>query len=470
MSTPSPSRPSLDPGVDEMRRIGYAAVDRVVEHLAGLAELPVARRGTAAEFAALVDEPLPAEGRGLDDSLAFFFERVVPRMTHVSHPRFHAYVPCPGSFAGAIGAWLAAGTNPFAGSWLGGATLASLELTVLRWIAELVGYPSDAEGILTSGGSMANLAALAAARARRTPHEAARVFVSEEGHASVDKAASILGVPASCVVRVPVDARLRMRPDALRELLDAEREAGRAPLAVCANAGTTNTGAIDPLDEIADVCRAFDVWFHVDGAYGGFAALADEARERLAGMARADSLTLDPHKWLYAPMGTGCVLVRHRNALRSAFSAQGYYLRDLPPDEVNFLDFGPELSRRARALPVWTLLRSVGRTALAEQIATDLRFARLAAALLADDPRFEIVDPPQLSVVAFRHVARDGEGEDERAARDVELMERTLADGTSMLSSTIVAGRSALRLVVMNHRTTEADVRLTVRRVRELAP
>jgi glutamate/tyrosine decarboxylase-like PLP-dependent enzyme len=469
-STPR-DRPSLDPSPEEMRRLGRAVVERIVEHLATLGEQRVARRGTAEEFAALVDEPLPEEGEGIDGSLAFFFERVVPSMTRVNHPRFHAYIPAPSSFAGALGAMLAAGTNPFVGTWLGGATVSALELTALRWIARLVGFPESAGGIFTSGGSLANLGALAAARERAGRDVAAggTLYVSEEGHASMDKAASVLGFDATAVRRVGVDGRLRMDAGALARLVSEDRAAGRRPFFVCANAGTTNTGAVDPLPEIAEVCRGETLWFHVDGAYGGFAALTDEGRRRLAGLGDADSLTLDPHKWLYAPMGVGCLLVRDPSILAGAFAAHGHYLRDLPTDEVNFLDRGPELSRPARVLPVWMILRALGARVIRAQIEEDLRLARLAASLLSEDPRLELVDRPQLSVVAFRHRPRSGESEPSRAERDHDLMEATLADGTLMLSTTITGGRTALRLVVMNHRTSEADVRRSVARILELA-
>lgn len=471
MTSDPVERRSLDPSPEEMRRLGYAVVDRIVEHLASLSAQRVARRGTAADFAALVDEPLPEEGEGIERSVEFFFERVVPGMTRVNHPRFYAYVPAPSSFAGAVGAMLAAGTNPFVGTWLGGATLSSLELTVLRWIARLIGYPEDAGGLLTSGGSMANLCALAAARtgADRETWGRLVLYVSEEGHASMDKAASVLGYSGDALRPVPVDQRLRMDPAQLARLVRADRAAGRLPHFVCANAGTTNTGAIDPLREIADVCRAERLWFHVDGAYGGFAAMTGEGRRLLSGLGEADSVTLDPHKWLYAPMGVGCILVRDAALLTAAFAAHGHYLRDLPTDEVNFLDRGPELSRPARVLPVWMLLRAHGERAIRAQIEEDLRLARLAADLLEEEPRFELVDRPQLSIVAFRHRAGAGEAEAVRAERDRALMEATLADGTLMLSTTVTAGRTALRLAVMNHRTTESDVRRSVARIRELA-
>ncbi|MEZ5066121.1 MAG: aminotransferase class V-fold PLP-dependent enzyme [bacterium] len=461
-----------EPSAEEMHRIARDTVERIVGYWRDQRDLPVARRGTAAEFAALVDEPLPEHGRSLDETVERFFDRVVPRMTHVGHPRFHAYIPCPSSFPGLLGGMLAAGTNPFTGSWLGGATVASLELTVLRWIAELVGYPPASPGVLTSGGSMANLVGLACARDRAGRLDALTrgdVYVSRERHGSLDKAVALLGFAPESLRVIDVDGRCRLRVDALRDALRATRAAGRVPVAICANAGTTNTGAIDPLDEIADVAREHDVWLHVDGAYGGFAALVESVRPRLRGMERADSLALDPHKWLYAPIGVGCVFVRDAEALARTFLAHGDYLQDLPMDEVNFMDRGPELSRPARVLPVWCVIRAWGRAGLAAAIARDLELARLVAARLAADERLELVDDPQLSVVVFRHRLRPGESESDRTTRDRELMEATMRDGRCMLSTTLVDGRSALRLVLLNPRTTRADLDTTLDAIREHA-
>jgi glutamate/tyrosine decarboxylase-like PLP-dependent enzyme len=353
--------------------------------------------------------------------------------------------------------------------------VAALELTVLRWIAEAVGYDPKAAGVFTSGGSIANLCALAAARAAVEPRGAgeaalaasgdrhpSRIYVSEQGHGSVEKAALLLGYPARALRRLPVDSRFRLRLDALAAAIAEDVAAGIVPLAVSANAGTTNTGSIDPLDGIADLCAERGIWLHVDAAYGGFAAICDQGRRKLAGMERADSLTLDPHKWLYSPMGTGCVLVRDRAALERAFHVSGEYLKDVPRDEVNFFDRGPEMSRPGRVIAVWMLLRAAGLDALAEQVAWDLRLARLAEALLAEAPELEMVCPAELSVVTFRSRARPGEPEALRAKRDIEIMERTLASGELMISGTDLDGRSALRLVVMNHRTTEDEVRRSV--------
>ena len=459
-------RKSLDPSPEAMRALGYELVDQVVNNLMTQRDQPVARRGTHDDFSSIVDEPLPESGRGSADSMEFFFRRIVPDMTSVNHPRFHAYIPGPSSYAGALGGMLAAGTNPFVGTWLGGATVSALELTVIRWIAEMLDYDPAAAGVFTSGGSMANLTALAAARARHShPVDFLTIYVSAEGHASVTRAAAVLGFSDNAIRTVAVDESHRMDVDVLAALIRDDIKDGRTPLCVVANAGTTNLGVIDPLPKLVTLCRQHEIWLHIDAAYGGFAALTSSGKSLLAGMQDADSLTLDPHKWLYCPIGIGCVLVRDHRALKTAFSTSGDYLKDVPTEEVNFFEYGPELSRPARVLPVWMVIRSAGREQLAHQISEDIRLARLAADLLAEDERLEVI-PPILSVVGFRHRRRPDESEEDRAARDTQLMEQTLASGELMLSTTFINGQNTLRFVVMNHRTTEVDICHSVSRIR----
>jgi aromatic-L-amino-acid/L-tryptophan decarboxylase len=468
MSEPTDERPALDPDPEAMRQIGYEFVDRMVDHLATLSDQSVACRGTRADFAALVDERLPETPSSLPDCMEFFFKQVVPDLTLTNHPRFHGFIPAPSSFAGALGEMLAAATNPFVGSWLGGSTVSALELTVLSWVSEMLGYPSETSGIFTSGGSTANLIALGAAREKygQDCRERGVIYVSRQGHASVDKAASILGFAPSAIRQVDVDSDFRMQVDVLAALITEDRAAGLLPFFVSCNAGATNTGAIDPLPALAKLCRDENLWFHIDGAYGGFAAISETGRGLLAGIELGDSITLDPHKWLYCPMGIGCVLVRDEEYLKRAFSSPADYLKDLPTDEVNFLERGPELSRPGRVLGVWMVIRAIGRTGLAAQIEADMRLAELAATLLREDQRLEVNDV-SLSVVTFRHLGKPEESEADRAHRDTLLMESTLASGELMLSSTNLADKSTLRLVVLNHRTTETDIRRSVAKIRE---
>jgi glutamate/tyrosine decarboxylase-like PLP-dependent enzyme len=441
-----------------MRRIGHRTVDLVVEHLAALRDLRVVTPPVATALRARLDEPLPRRGHGLDASLDRFAEQVLPAATLVNHPRFFAYIPGPGSFAGAVGEWLASGVNAFVGTWLGGASLAQLEVQTLEWLRQAVELPAGMTGILTTGGSLANLGGIAAGLGAADRSRAC-VYASAESHYSVAKAAKVLGV--AHVRSIAVDAGLRLQVAALAAAIAADRAAGLLPAVVVATAGTTNTGAIDPLPAIADLCAAERLWLHVDAAYGGAVALFAEGRAALAGWQRADSVTFDPHKWFYAPFECGCLLVKDARALAAAFGGDASYMQDIPKQEVNFFTRGPELSRGARALKLWMLLRSVGTDAIAQHVQQDISNCALAAELIAADPRCEILTPPQLSVFSFALRAGD--------AASRKLIDDLMRDGFVMLSSTTIGGRFALRFCVVNHRTTADDVRAAVARIRQLA-
>ncbi len=458
----STNRPDLDPDPDTMRALGYQAVDLAVDWLAKLSAAPVARMPNAEVLAPLVHEPLPRKGVSAEDSMRRFMADYMPLATLVSHPRFFAYNPCPGSYVGALGSFLAASTNLFTGSWLGGAVAAQLEEQVLDWVREAIGLPDGYRGAFTSGGSLANLSALAAARSRIAVDDLGKtvIYVSAETHYSMGKAASILGHADERVRALPVDDQQRIRVDAVVKAITADRAAGLVPMFVCGTFGTTTTGAIDPLTELAAVCRREDLWFHIDGAYGAAVALLPEWRDRTAVFGEADSITLDPHKWLYSPFECGCFLTRHIDALEQAFAAQGEYMQDIPTNEINFFKRGPELSRGNRALKLWMLMRSVGVDTMAEAIRKDLELCGLARDLLAADERVRIVTEPQLSVVCF---AVDG-GE----PANQKLMHDILEDGFLMLSSSRVRGDYVLRFCVLNHRTTDKDIRDSVARILSL--
>ncbi len=449
---------TLDPDPESMSRLGYAAVDRAVSHLANLRDQRVVTPPVAAELRQLFGEDLPRDGHGADDTLRRYYETVLPRATLVNHPNFFAYVPGPGSFVGALGAFAAAVTNPFVGTWLGGAALAQLELETLRWLRTALGLHEHGTGLFTSGGSMANLSALAAGL-RDLPRHEATVYASDQGHYSLTKAARILGVPKEQVRILPTDARQRLDPQAAERQLLADRDQGLRPAVLCATAGTTSTGAVDPLPELAQLCRRHGLWLHVDAAYGGAMALLPDGQRLLAGWELADSVTIDPHKWLYVPFECGCLLVKDGAALAAAFGGDGDYMQDIPRGEANFFALGPELSRGARALKLWFLLRSCGIDAIAAAIRDDLRRCRLAHDLLVRDRRIEVITPPQMSIFTFA-VADDD-------PRTRALATDLMREGRTMLSSTMVAGRYALRFCVANHRTTDDDVRAAVEQVRK---
>ncbi|MGA0058510.1 MAG: pyridoxal phosphate-dependent decarboxylase family protein [Planctomycetota bacterium] len=446
---------SLDPDPVAMRRLAHRAADLVVDHLVGIRDRRVVTPPDAAVLGPLLAEGLPRAGTGLDATLDRFFDAVLSHATLVNHPRFFAFVPGPGSFAGAIGAFASAAANLFVGTWLGGAAAAQMEVQVLDWLREALGLRREfGTGILTSGGSMANLGALAAARARATEEGAGsgfRVFLGEEAHYSIRKAARVLGISEDAIVPIPADGAQRIDLAQLTRALERARADGCRRGIVCATAGTTTTGAIDPLDAIADLCAAEDLWLHVDGAYGAATALLPERTELRRALGRADSLTLDPPKWLYAPFEAGCLLTPHERWLRRAFTGDGSYMQDIPRDAVNFFERGPELTRGGRAVPLWFLFRSVGIDAIADAIRGDERRAQRAERQLAADPRVRIVTPTRLSVFTFTRA--DGD-----EARTRAWLDTLLARGTTMLSSSRVDGAYVLRFCVVNHATDDDDI------------
>jgi aromatic-L-amino-acid decarboxylase len=455
---------SLD--AEELRRLGYGVIDRLVEHLAGLdAKPPIALPDpgwSAASVPAVEDGPTDPEA-----ALAFLFEEVLPRGQLTSHPRFFARVGSPSNPLSVLADLAGAGLNVFAGSWVGGAGASAVELAVLEWLRAWMGMPAGTEGVLVSGGSVATLTALgAAAQARLGADERARAagYASEHTHSAVARAWRTLGFDPAHLHVLPADAGHRLDPAAVRGAIAADRSAGRMPFVVLATAGTTSTGAVDPLDALAELASAEGLWLHVDGAYGAPARLTDAGRALLAGIERSDSLVLDPHKWLFQPYEIGCVLVREPGRLERAFSLDGAYLRDTATADVQFRDRGPQLTRSARALKLWLSLRVFGLDAFRAAIARGIALAELAETLLRERPGWEVVTPAQLAIVCFRRTAPGLDAAQLDALND-RMVAATVADGFTAPSTTVLGGRTVARLCTLNPRTTDADIRATIERL-----
>ena len=439
---------TLEP--EALRRLGHRVVDAIVDHWEALPDLPPIRTGDAAELRAALGGPPPSGPGDPDAALDTLLEQVLPYMQHGDHPRFFARVGSPSNPVSALADALGAGLNVFAGSWAGGSGPATLELVVLDWLRSWCGLPEGTSGILVSGGSVASLTALAAAREARPGRRTA--IVSDQTHASVTRALRLLGIDP---IVLATDDELRLRPDEVRASITEDT------MCVCATAGTTNTGAVDPLDELADVCGD-DVWLHVDGAYGAPAVLTERGRAALTGLGRADSVVLDPHKLLFQPYEVGSVLVRHPGALERAFTIFGDYLRDVKDVEgqqVNFRDRGPQLSRGSRALKLWLSVQVFGLDAFVEAIDRVLDNAERAQRAIEGSDALEVVTPAQLGIVTF--APRDGDAG--------ALADRVVADGFAAPSSTVLQGRTVLRLCTLNPRTTDEDIDRTVERCAALA-
>ena len=448
---------------EEMRRLGYRTVDMLVERFADPGREPAIRSASRKEMVGRLHEPPPAGPAPFDRLLEQVRDDVMAFASRCDHPGYFAFIPGSGTWPGVLGDFVTAAYNVYAGSWQESAGPSQVELTVLDWFRQWIGYPDTADGVLVSGGSAANMTALGCAREALLGAMSDRVvaYVADQAHSSMARAARVLGFRPDQVRVLPVDDRFRMRPDALEHAMDADVRASRQPLFVSASAGATNTGSIDPLPEVAAVCRDRGVWFHVDGAYGGFAALSERGKEWLRGIELADSVTLDPHKWLYQPFECGALLVRDGRVLREAFEITPDYLKDteVRRGEVNFADRGVQLTRMTRALKVWLSLKFFGMDAFRDAIDRCIDLAEVAQREIEENDDLELMSPRSLGIVCFRRRVKGAEDEDVVARVNEALMRSLNATGRSFISSTRLRGRYALRLCVLNHTSTERDVR-----------
>ncbi|MQA24391.1 MAG: aminotransferase class V-fold PLP-dependent enzyme [Micromonosporaceae bacterium] len=485
-----PTDSALDPAPERIREMGAAAVEWAAAYQEGIRDLPVAPRTSAAELKAQLAEPLPAEGRDFEALMERFRDVVVPGSRHSGHPRFFGYVSAPGVAVASVADFLASALNANLPAWRSAPAPTELEHVAVDWIRQALGCDEGAGGLFTSGGSMANFTALAAARHRHCGDEVAahgaaahpkplRIYTSAEAHHSIHKAAALLGIGRANVREIPVDERFRMRVDALSRAIEEDRAAGLDPFCVVASAGTVVTGAVDPLASIAAVAQEHDLWLHVDACYGGFARLAPSARPLFDGLSEADSIALDPHKWLYLPADVGCLIYRNPEQVKGAFALGADYTRVLhsePAEAFAFWDYGPDLSRRFKALKVWMTIAHVGADAMGEAIESNLDRARHAAALIDDSDDFELMAPVELSIFCFRHVPASMRGralsDDEERELD-KLNERIMLTlqqaGSSYLSNASIHGRFALRGCVLNYRTTRHDMEILLDDVRGAA-
>jgi glutamate/tyrosine decarboxylase-like PLP-dependent enzyme len=466
---------------EEFRRIAGQAVDFLATYYETLAERPVLVPTTSREIRRRIDEPAPVQGVDFDELLGTLRDVICEYSRHNAHPRFFGYVSSPGSAITAIGSMLTAALNINATAWRSAPSGTDVEHLTIDWLKQMLGYPAEAAGLLTSGGSMSNFAALAAARSRKAPVNVVRegmaaaggrmcLYVSEEGHFSIAKAAGMLGIGESNVRSVETDRLLRMDVTSLEGLIEADLAAGHLPFCVVASAGTTATGAFDPLGAIAEVARRHSLWLHVDAAYGGFAALAPSARRLFEHIAEADSVTLDPHKWLFLPVGCGCVLYKDAAAARAAFQHGAEYARviGLERDEAfAFWDYGPELTRPFRALDLWLLIKYAGVERLSQAIEENIACAEYFQSLVNASDDFEMLVPAGLSVFCFRYKPGNFTG-------DLDLLnERLLVEvqrsGGTYLSNAKVRGHFALRGCVVNYRTRRADMERVLEDVRKAA-
>jgi aromatic-L-amino-acid/L-tryptophan decarboxylase len=481
--TDDPSKERFDWSSDEIRRVGYQVIDLIADYLTTLPSKPVFQpfpEEVAAEF--LHSSP-PGAGQDVESILVEFAERIAPYPFGQGHPRFWGFVNPPPVMIGIFAEALAATMN---NSCAGGNHAAYyVERQVIDWFKQMLGFPPEGMGLLVSGGSMATLTGLAVARHVKAGVDVRAhgiqgcggtltVYMGQEGHSCVRKAVEMLGLGNSAIRTIPVDDQYRMRVEDLDAAIRRDKEAGKRPIAVVASAGTVNTGAIDPLHQIHEVCRSHEVWLHVDAAYGGPAILTERYRPELAAMSLADSLALDPHKWLYVPIEAGLALVRDGAVLREAFSLVPPYLRsEGSPTGVYGLtwlsEYGFQQTRGFRALKVWMAIKHHGLDGYAKMISRDIGLVERFAEAIRQSADLELMAPPSLSIVCFRFAPRHLRHDDEKLnALNKALLERLRLGGQAFLSSTILRGRFVLRACIVNPRSTEEDIDLTVRLIEQI--
>lgn len=450
---------------EEMRSLAERAVDLVMRRWEELPADAPWKGATRTELEPLLREAPPEGPRPARDVLERAVRDVLPVAARVDHPRFFAFVPSSPTWPGVVADFLCAGFNTFQGTWLGSGGPSQLELVVTDWFREWLGYPEGAGGLFTSGGSAASLDAFVAAREAAGAPDRPAVFLSDQSHSALERAARIVGVRPDGIRKVASDGSFRLRMDDLEASVGRARAEGLTPIAVCANAGTTNTGAVDPLPDMADFCAREGIWLHVDAAYGGFAILTERGRSLFAGIDRADSVTLDAHKWLFQPFEAGCLMVRDVRRLDAAFSVRPEYLQDveLGMEQVNFADRGLQLTRAFRALKVWMSIQSFGLSAFRSAVARGMELADRAAEYVGRSPTLEMLSPASLGVVCFRlNPPGAARSEAELEALNERAQARVIRSEVAMMSSTRLRGTYSLRLCIMNHHTSWEDVRETL--------
>ena len=464
---------------DEFQELGYRVIDEIAVYLASVGDAPVFSAKKPGDLETLFDEPVPESGQDPSRILDEWGGKVLPNATHLGSPRYFGFVNGSGSHMAILAEALAASVNMNTGGWKASPPATEIEKRTLAWIAELIGYPSPCGGLLTSGGMMANFTALHTALRNVAPYDttpnglqdAARtgrflVYTSDhEGHVSLVRAVDMMNLGREALRRVPSNADLTMNPAALREMIEQDIARGDHPFCVVAQVGSINVGVIDPLPEIADICQEHGLWFHADGACGAVGAMIPEMRPLYKGLDRADSVTLDPHKWLYIPYECGCVLIRDKDRQSRAFSMHASYLRGTLPDQHQGYDYfenGPQMSRCFRALKLWMTLKYYGAEGYRKLLSQNIRCAEHLDGLVRADSDFEALHRPVINIYCLRYCPASLQG-DEGSNELVDQLNQRIADaiqlsGLAFIMTTKLRGRTVLRLSICSHRTTLHDI------------
>lgn len=465
----------LELSKDQMQEYGYAVVDAIIDHHLHQNEKPPVVKATRLEMDTLFAEGLPEQPGDLHEVLNFVLENVMTQSNIVSHPKSYAFVPGPSNYISVMADTLATGFNVFSGGWMASAAAAEIEILTMNWLLQLFKFPiKKGGGIFTSGGSMANLTALVTARHQKCGEDFSKavIYLSDQAHSSNIKAINVLGFKKEQIRIIPTDSEFKMAINKLRNAIARDVLDGLQPFCVLASAGTTNTGTVDPLSELSAICKAENIWFHVDAAYGGAAILAKNGNQLLKGIEKADSITVDPHKWFFQPYEIGCLLVRNHKWLSNTFTEKPEYLRDIEgnPSEINFFDHGIELTRRFRALKFYMSIKTFGLKSFRKAIDYNIFLAEATETYLRKSNIWEIVSPANLAIINFRYnPMNERYSEKELDALNQKIANRITNSGQALLVTTVLNKQVVLRMCLINPRTTLTDVKATIKLCEQLA-
>lgn len=458
----------LELSEQEMLDYGHRIVDMIAGHFTTQRSKNPVASGTRQEMDKVFAEEAPEQPTNAHEVLDFVMKEVVPAANLLSHPKFFSFVPGPSNYVSVMADSLATGFNVFSGGWHAAPAAAELEIVTMNWMLKMFGLPrKKGGGIFTSGGSMANLTALVTARNIKCGEDFSKavIYLSDQAHSSNIKAIRVMGFRKEQIRIIPTDLEFKFAINKLKNAINKDRLEGWEPFCLLASAGTTNTGTVDPLSELADICKKENLWFHIDGAYGGAAILANNGKKLLKGIDKADSLTVDPHKWFYQPYEMGCLLVRNHKWLSGTFTEKPEYLRDVEGNEseINFFDHGIQLTRRFRALKFYMSIKTFGLKAFREAIQYNIDLAEATESLLRKSPTWQVVSPATLAVINFRYNPIEKElGEKELDALNAKISDAVVKSRQAMLVTTVLNGMIVLRMCLINPRTTLQDVKDTI--------
>ncbi len=460
---------------EEMKDFGYRVVDAVVEHFETQDKKQPVASGTRKVMEQLFSEDLPEDPMPATDVLDFVLRNVMPQSNIMSHPKSYSFVPGPSNYVSVMSDTLATGFNIFSGGWVGSPAAATIEIVTVNWLLKLFNFQvKKGGGIFTSGGSMANLTALATARKVKCSEDFSKavIYLSDQAHSSNIKAISILGFRKEQVRIIPTDMEFKFSINKLKNAIARDKLEGLQPFCLVASSGTTNTGTIDPLDELSAICKAENMWLHVDGAFGAAAILSKNGKKMLKGIEKADSLTIDPHKWLFQPYEIGCLLVQNHKWLKGTFSEKATYLRDIEGNEseINFYDHGIELTRNFRALKFYMSVKTFGLKAFRKAINYNIQLAERVEAELRQSTTWEVVSPATLAIINFRYHPVGQKFTDRKLDQiNQKISAKVLASKEALLVTTMLHGQVVLRMCLINPRTTMDHIKSTLKLCEEFA-